>query len=80
MSDGRVEVKIEDPAGFEECEVVEVMVGAGASVAEGDVLLEVATDKANMEITAPVAGTVSEILVEEGAVIPTDQVLIVLTP
>lgn len=80
MSDGRVEVKIEDPGSFEECEVVEVMVQPGATVAEGDVLLEIATDKANMEITAPIAGTVAEILVAEGDTIPTDVVLAVLTP
>jgi pyruvate/2-oxoglutarate dehydrogenase complex dihydrolipoamide acyltransferase (E2) component len=78
MTDGRVEVKIDDPGNFDEVEIVEVMVQEGATVAEGDVLLEVATDKANMEIAAPAAGTVVQVLVEEGAVIPVDQLLVVL--
>lgn len=77
---GRVEVKIEDPAGFEECEIVEISVKQGDTVAEGDVLLEVATDKANMDIVAPQSGTVVEIRVEVDAIIPTDSVLMVLEP
>ena len=79
MSD-RVDVKIEDPAGFEECEIVDISVKVGDTVAEGDVLLEVATDKANMDIVAPQSGTVAEILVEVDAIIPTDSVLLVLEP
>ena len=75
----RVEVKIEDPAGFEEVEVVAVEVAAGDTVAEGDVLLEIATDKANMDITAPAAGTVEEILVAEGDIIPVDVILVVMS-
>lgn len=78
MSD-RVEVKIEDPGDTEEVEVIGVSVAQGATVATGDVLLEVATDKANMDIEAPVAGTVAELLVAEGDIIPVDQVLVVLT-
>ena len=75
----RVEVKIEDPAGFEEVEVVAVEVAAGDTVAEGDVLLEIATDKANMDITAPVAGTVAEVLVAEGDIIAVDVILVVMS-
>lgn len=74
----RVEVKIEDPAGFEEVEVVAVEVAAGDTVAEGDVLLEIATDKANMDITAPAAGTIGEVLVAEGDIIAVDVVLVVM--
>jgi pyruvate/2-oxoglutarate dehydrogenase complex dihydrolipoamide acyltransferase (E2) component len=47
-------------------------------VAKGDVLLEVATDKANMDIVAPEAGVVEELNVAEGDIIPVDQVLAVL--
>lgn len=78
--DRRIAVTIEDPAGFEEVEVVDVSVKPGDTVAEGDVLLEVATDKANMDIVAPRAGTVLEVLVEADAIIPTDAVLVVLGP
>ena len=75
----RVEVKIEDPAGFEEVEVVEIAVAVGDTVAEGDVLLEIATDKANMDIVAPSGGTVEEILVGQDDIIPVDQILVVLS-
>jgi pyruvate/2-oxoglutarate dehydrogenase complex dihydrolipoamide acyltransferase (E2) component len=74
----RLEVTIDDPAGFEEVEVVAVLVAAGDAVAEGDVLLEVATDKANLDIAAPAAGTVAEVLVSRDEIIATDAVLIVL--
>jgi len=75
----RVEVKIEDPAGFEEVEIVEIAVAVGDTVAEGDVLLEIATDKANMDILAPSGGTVEEILVGQDDIIPVDQILLVLS-
>ncbi len=39
---------------------------AGEHVEADETLLEVETDKANMEIPAPVSGTLTEILVEEG--------------
>ena len=74
----RLEVKIDDPQGFDEVEVVRVEVGVGDTVAEGDVLLEVATDKANMDVESPASGTVTEILVAEDEIIATDAVLIVL--
>ena len=74
----RVEVKIVDPAGFEEVEIVRVEVAPGDVVAEGDVLLEIATDKANLDIESPSAGTVEEVLVAEGDIIPVDVVLVVL--
>lgn len=75
----RVEVKIEDPAGFEEVEVVDISVAVGDTVAEGDVLLEIATDKANMDIVAPSGGTVEEIRVAQDDIIPVDQILVVLS-
>ena len=75
----RVEVKIEDPAGFEEVEVVEIAGAVGDTVAEVDVLLEIATDKANMDIVAPSGGTVEEILVAQDDIIPVDQILVVLS-
>jgi pyruvate/2-oxoglutarate dehydrogenase complex dihydrolipoamide acyltransferase (E2) component len=78
MSD-RIEILIEEPGNTEEIEVVGIEVKVGDTVAAGDPLLEVATDKANMEIESPAAGTVAEILVEEGAIVPVTQLLMVLT-
>ena len=41
-------------------------------------LLEVATDKANMDIVAPADGVVAELNVAEGDIIPVDQILAVI--
>ena len=41
---------------------------AGDKVEEDDVLCEVQNDKAVVEIPSPVAGTVEELLVDEGTV------------
>jgi pyruvate/2-oxoglutarate dehydrogenase complex dihydrolipoamide acyltransferase (E2) component len=75
----RIEIKVEDPGNTEEIEVVALEVKVGDVVAAGDALLEVATDKANMEMDSPAAGTVAEILVAEGDIVPVTQVLMVLT-
>jgi pyruvate/2-oxoglutarate dehydrogenase complex dihydrolipoamide acyltransferase (E2) component len=75
----RIEILIEDPGNTEEVEVVAIEVAVGDAVAAGQALLEVATDKANMELEAPVAGTVAEILVSEGDIVPVTQLLMVLT-
>jgi pyruvate/2-oxoglutarate dehydrogenase complex dihydrolipoamide acyltransferase (E2) component len=74
----RIEIKIEDPGDTVEVEVVELSVSQGQSVSEGDVLLEVATDKANMDIVAPADGVVAELNVAEGDIIPVDRILAVI--
>jgi 2-oxoisovalerate dehydrogenase E1 component len=42
---------------------------AGAAIAEGDLIASVEADKASMDITSPVGGTIAEVLVEEGDVL-----------
>jgi len=74
----RIEIRIEDPGDTVEVEVVELSVAQGATVAKGDVLLEVATDKANMDIVAPEDGVVAELNVAEGDIIPVDHILAVI--
>ncbi|KML32684.1 dihydrolipoamide acetyltransferase family protein [Rossellomorea marisflavi] len=54
--------------GIHEGEIVKWFVKAGDTVEEDDVLCEVQNDKAVVEIPSPVAGTVEEVLVEEGTV------------
>jgi pyruvate/2-oxoglutarate dehydrogenase complex dihydrolipoamide acyltransferase (E2) component len=78
MSGERIEIRIEDPGDTVEVEIVELSVAQCATVAKGDVLLEVATDKANMDIVAPDDGVVAELNVAEGDIIGVDQVLAVL--
>ncbi len=71
-----MEIKVEGGTADDEIEVLAVEVTAGQDVAEGDVLVEVATDKANMEVLAPSAGRVVEVLVAEGDDVPGDTVLV----
>src|SRR5262245_57571881 len=42
----------------------------GDSVARDEPLFEISTDKVDTEVPSPVAGTVTKILVEEGATVP----------
>ncbi|HVW48547.1 MAG TPA: DUF2118 domain-containing protein [Solirubrobacterales bacterium] len=72
-----VEVRIEDAKPDEEVEVVVHHVKVGDRVEAGQPLLEVATDKANMDLTAPVAGVVAELL-GEGELAQSDQVFAVI--
>ena len=62
--------------GIHEGEIVKWFVKAGDKVQEDDILAEVQNDKAVVEIPSPVAGTVEEILVEEGTVAIVGDVLI----
>ncbi|HZG70884.1 MAG TPA: dihydrolipoamide acetyltransferase family protein [Chondromyces sp.] len=62
--------------GIHEGEIVKWFVKPGDKVQEDDVLCEVQNDKAVVEIPSPVAGTVEEVLVEEGTVAVVGDVLI----
>ena len=61
--------------GIHEGEVLAVRVGVGQAVREGDIILEVETDKAAVEIPSPCTGTVLEILVRPGDMVKVGQVL-----
>ncbi|MBS4193838.1 dihydrolipoamide acetyltransferase family protein [Lederbergia citri] len=62
--------------GIHEGDIVKWFVKPGDKVAEDDVLCEVQNDKAVVEIPSPVAGTVEEILVDEGQTATVGDVLI----
>ncbi len=49
--------------------ITELHVAAGETVAEGQLLVSVEADKAAMDISAPVAGTLVELLIAEGDVV-----------
>ena len=61
--------------GIHEGEVLAVRVSVGQAVREGDIILEVETDKAAVEIPSPYTGTVLEILVKPGDAVKVGQVL-----
>ncbi|MCV6612773.1 MAG: biotin/lipoyl-binding protein, partial [Amphritea sp.] len=62
----KVTITVPDLSGAEDVDVVEVLVAPGDSVAEGDSLIALETDKASMEVPAEQSGTVVEILIKEG--------------
>ncbi len=60
------EIKIPDIGDFEDVEVIEVLVAPGDQIQPEDSLISVESDKATMEIPAPMAGAVKEVLVKVG--------------
>lgn len=62
--------------GIHEGEVLSVRVAAGDKVKEGDIILEVETDKAAVEIPSPYTGVVEEILVKPGDTVKVGQVML----
>ncbi|MCK5675485.1 MAG: beta-ketoacyl-ACP synthase 3 [Verrucomicrobia bacterium] len=49
--------------------VTRLLVAEGATIAEGTLIASVEADKAAMDISAPVGGTIAEVMVEEGDVL-----------
>ncbi|MBN1587739.1 MAG: 2-oxo acid dehydrogenase subunit E2 [Candidatus Omnitrophica bacterium] len=60
---------------IESGDVVGILVAVGDSVAKDQPLLELETDKAQVEVPSPAAGTVSEILIKEGDTVKVGQVV-----
>jgi 2-oxoisovalerate dehydrogenase E2 component (dihydrolipoyl transacylase) len=74
----RFEFKLPDLGeGTVEAEIIEWHVKPGNRVAEDDVIVDVMTDKANIEIPSPVGGTVVSTTGEPGDLVPVGTVLIV---
>lgn len=66
-SSGGVEsVLIPDLSGASDVDVIEVLVKEGDSVAEGDSLITLETDKASMEVPSPSAGVIKSMKISEG--------------
>jgi pyruvate dehydrogenase E2 component (dihydrolipoamide acetyltransferase) len=61
--------------GVAEGEIVRWLVAEGASVKEDDLLVEVLTDKANMEIPSPLNGVLARILAKPGQNVKTGEVI-----
>ena len=73
------ELKLPDLGeGLTEGEIARWLVAEGQEVAEDDPLVEVQTDKTTVEIPSPAAGKVTQILVEEGKVVPVGTLLVVI--
>jgi len=71
-------VEIVTPTGGEsvtEGTILEWSVKVGDAVKDGDTVVEISTDKVDMELPAPANGTITEILAEEGATVTVGQVI-----
>ncbi len=82
-ADGTGEVvDIVTPAGGEsvtEGTILEWAVKVGDAVADGQTVVELSTDKVDMELAAPTAGTITEILFAEGDTVTVGQVIARMT-
>jgi pyruvate dehydrogenase E2 component (dihydrolipoamide acetyltransferase) len=72
------EVKVPDIGDFKNIPVIEVMVKAGDTVRAEDPLVTLESDKATMEIPAPVAGVVKEVLLKLGDRVSEGSVVLLL--
>ena len=64
--------------GVAEGEVVKWLVKEGDEVKENQSLVEIMTDKVNVEIPSPKKGTIQKLMAKEGAVVKVGEVLIVI--
>ena len=75
-------IDIVTPAGGEsvtEGTILEWSVKVGDTVKDGDTVVEISTDKVDMELPAPAAGTITEILAEDGETVTVGQVIARMT-
>jgi 2-oxoglutarate decarboxylase len=76
-------VDIVTPAGGESVQegtILEWAVGVGDVVEEGQTVVELSTDKVDMELPAPVAGTIVEILAAEGETVAVGRTIARMRP
>ena len=74
------EVKVPDIGDFGAVPIIEVHVSAGDQVNAEDPLVTLESDKATMDIPAPAAGSVAEVLVKVGDVVSEGSPILLLTP
>jgi multifunctional 2-oxoglutarate metabolism enzyme len=75
---GQTVVDIVTPTGGEsvtEGTILEWSVKVGDQVSDGDTVVEISTDKVDMELPAPASGTVTEILAGDGETVTVGQVI-----
>ena len=73
-----MDIRIPDIGDAQDVEVIELCVAAGDTVAVNDALIVIESDKASMEVPAPAAGTVQEVLVSLGDLVNEGDAIVVL--
>ena len=74
----QIEIKVPDIGDFSDIPVIEVLVAVGESVDAEQSLLTLESDKAMMEVPAPVAGVILELRVAVGDTVSEDQIVAVI--
>ena len=77
---GAQSVEVPDIGDFTDVPIIEILVSPGDSVAVDDPLLTLESDKATMDVPAPFAGTVGELLVNIGDRVSQGTRLLTLSP
>jgi pyruvate dehydrogenase E2 component (dihydrolipoamide acetyltransferase) len=77
---GAVSVEVPDIGDFADVPIIEILVSPGDTVALDDPLLTLESDKATMDVPAPMAGTVGELLVKIGDRVSQGTKLLTLSP
>ena len=72
------EIKVPDIGDFSEIPVIEIHVAAGDTVAAEDPLVTLESDKATLDVPAPVAGTVTDLRVAVGDTVSEGSVIMVI--
>src|SRR3954469_178900 len=75
-----MQVKVPDIGDFSDVPIVEVLVSAGDEVEAEQPLVVLESDKASMEIPAPEAGKITELLVGEGDTVSEGDAIAELEP
>src|SRR5512142_1331934 len=73
-----IEIKVPDIGGFKDVAVIEIAVKAGDKVEQEQALISLETDKATMEVPAPVAGVVKELKIKVGDKVSEGSVILLL--
>ena len=73
-----VDIKVPDLGGATDVEVIDVLVSVGDEIQAEDSLITVESDKASMDIPAPMAGKVSKIAVATGDTVNVDDLVITI--
>ena len=73
-----IEIKVPDIGDFKNIPIIEILVKPGDTVSAEDPLLSLESDKATMEVPAPVAGTVKELKVKVGDKVSKGSLILVL--
>jgi pyruvate dehydrogenase E2 component (dihydrolipoyllysine-residue acetyltransferase) len=75
-----VAVEVPDIGDFQDVPIIEILVSPGDAVSVDDPLLTLESDKATMDVPAPFAGTVRELLVKIGDKVSQGNELLTLSP